>query len=71
MILCAYAWQSNLLDGYLVFGLALTVYILTGGHYTLYLVWHSAARDMRLGKLHMYYLDQKKKFEIFFEIFFL
>ena len=70
MILCAYAWQSNLLDGYLVFGLALTVYILTGGHYTLYLVWHSAARDMRLGKLHMYYLD-KKKFEIFFEIFFL
>ena len=41
------AWNADLILGWLATGLAATCYLLTGGHYTLYLVWHTAPRDMR------------------------
>jgi len=46
-ILCGYGWQSDFVDGYFALGLSLVFYLLTGGHYTLYLVWGSFMRDMR------------------------
>lgn len=32
---------------WLVGSIALAVYVVTGGYYTLYLVWHTGPRDMR------------------------
>ena len=41
------AWNADLINGSLAMWLALASYLMTGGQYTLYLVWHTAARDMR------------------------
>ena len=32
---------------WLVGGIALAVYVVTGGYYTIYLAWHTFPRDMR------------------------
>lgn len=40
-------WSQDLVSGVAAFGWLVLTYLLTGGHHTLYLAWHTAPRDMR------------------------
>ena len=46
-LLCWLCWASDLLSTNLMLGLLLLSYLLTGGNYTLYLLYHTAGRDAR------------------------
>jgi len=41
------AWSHSLISGLQASSWTLVIYLLTGGHYTLYLVWGSLLRDLR------------------------
>ena len=45
------AWSHSLISGLQASSWTLVIYLLTGGHYTLYLVWGSLLRDLRYAVL--------------------
>ena len=46
-LLSCLAWASDLVSTNVLLGLLTISYLLTGGNYTLYLLYHTAGRDAR------------------------
>ena len=68
-LLCGLCWASELLPSNVVLGLLLGSYLLTGGNYTLYLLYHTAGRDARgawryLQLLVLVYVYQKRNLTV-------
>jgi len=64
-VLILIAWVSALTPTWTALTCLAIVYLVTGGHYTLYLVWHTGMRDARgayryLRLLALVYFYQKK-----------
>ena len=68
-LLCTLCWASDLLSNNVTLGLLLLSYLLTGGNYTLYLLYHTAGRDARgawryLQLLVLVYFYQKRNLTV-------
>lgn len=68
-VLTLMAWVSDLMPTWAALTCLFTAYIVTGGHYTLYLVWHTGMRDARgafryLRLLALVYFYQKMDFTV-------
>ena len=68
-LLCSLCWAADLLSNNVFLGLLLLSYLLTGGNYTLYLLYHTAGRDARgawryLQLLVLVYVYQKRNLTV-------
>ena len=68
-LLATLCWASDLLSNNVFLGLLILSYLLTGGNYTLYLLYHTAGRDARgawryLQLLVLVYFYQKRNLTV-------